>query len=206
MCTDPASVSCSPSAIALRENSQWFAAYTYANHEKRVAEQLRTKGVECFLPLYSSVHRWKDRKVTLQLPLFPGYVFVHLPAGKHFQVLQIPRVARIVGTSRQPTPLPEREIQVLMDAKALAIRTAPYRFLTIGTEVRVKAGCFEGVEGFVLRRKGMQGLIVTLRAISSAFVLEVNAEDLEPVRLRKGPKAQPPTSMPAHLAVGIPNC
>ena len=183
--------------MTLAETPQWFAAYTYANHEKSVAQQLRTRGVACFLPLYSAVHRWKDRKVTLELPLFPGYVFVHLAPVKHFQVLQIPRVARIVGTSRQPTPLPEREIQVLMDAKALAVRTEPYRFLTIGTKVRVKAGCFEGLEGFVLRRKGMQGIIVTLRAISSAFVIEVSAQDLELVRLPKPASGKPDNSMRA---------
>ena len=164
------------------ESYPWFAAYTSARHEKRVAQHLGSRGIECFLPTYSAVHRWKDRKVTLQLPLFPGYVFVRLPAQKHSQVLQVPGVARIVGTSQRPTPLPELEIKVLMDAKALKVRTEPYRFLTRGTRVRVKSGWFEGVEGFVLRRRGVRGIVVTLRMISSAFVLDVDAADLEPVR------------------------
>src|SRR6267378_327195 len=58
--------------------ARWYAAYTSANHEKRVAEQLGVREVEHFLPLYESVRRWKDRRVTLQLPLFPGYIFVHM--------------------------------------------------------------------------------------------------------------------------------
>jgi transcription antitermination factor NusG len=184
------------------EIPQWFAAYTFAHHEKRVAEQISRKGIECFLPLYSTVRRWKDRKVTLQLPLFPGYVFVHLAVERRFRVLEIPRVARIVGTSRQPTPLPDGEIQLLMDAKALAVRTEPYRFLTAGTKVRVKAGHFEGVEGFVLRRKGMRGIIVTLRAISSAFVLEVNAADLE----RTPPVARARDNFNRSSAFQLGNC
>lgn len=180
------------------EIPQWFAAYTCANHEKRVTEQLRERSVECFLPLYTSVRRWKDRKVTLQLPLFPGYVFVHLAPQKRFRVLQVPGVACMVGTSRQPTPLPDHEIQVLMDAKALAVRTQPYRFLTAGAKVRVKAGHFEGLEGFVLRRKGMQGMVVTLRAISSAFVLEVDAADLEPAAKPTTAAAPARTAMALH--------
>jgi len=53
---------------------RWYAAYTCANHEKRVAAELGARDVEHFLPLYSSMRRWKDRRVQLQLPLFPGYV------------------------------------------------------------------------------------------------------------------------------------
>ena len=68
----------------------WYAACTCANHEKRVAEQLGRRSVECFLPLYESVRRWKDRRVRLALPLFPGYVFVRMTLRSRLQVLQIP--------------------------------------------------------------------------------------------------------------------
>src|SRR6267378_2705469 len=76
---------------------RWYAAYTSANHEKRVAEQLDVRSVEHFVPLYESVRRWKDRKVRLQLPLFPGYVFVRLVQRERLRVLQVPGVARLVG-------------------------------------------------------------------------------------------------------------
>jgi len=56
----------------------WYAAYTRAQHEKSVAAELGMREVEHFLPLYSCVRRWKDRRVQLELPLFPGYVFVRL--------------------------------------------------------------------------------------------------------------------------------
>jgi len=60
---------------------QWYAAYTRSNHERRVADQLGKREVEHFLPEYESVRKWKDRKVRLQMPLFPGYVFVLGAAG-----------------------------------------------------------------------------------------------------------------------------
>ena len=41
----------------------WYAAYTKANHEKRVAQQLEQRSVEHFLPLYESMRRWKDRRM-----------------------------------------------------------------------------------------------------------------------------------------------
>src|SRR6266849_6613115 len=77
--------------------ARWYAAYTSAHHEKRVAEQLGVREVEHFLPLYESVRRWKDRRVKLQLPLFPGYVFVWLAPCVRLQVLLVPGVVHLVS-------------------------------------------------------------------------------------------------------------
>ncbi|MGC1416878.1 MAG: transcription termination/antitermination NusG family protein, partial [Candidatus Acidiferrum sp.] len=48
---------------------RWYAVYTSANHEKKVAAEFGRRSVESFLPLYSSVRRWKDRRVQLEVPL-----------------------------------------------------------------------------------------------------------------------------------------
>jgi transcription antitermination factor NusG len=105
----------------------WYAAYTTANHEKRVAEQLAVRSVEHFLPQYASVRRWKDRRVRLELPLFPGYVFVRLALRDRLQVLKIPGVAKLVGFNGTPTALPEEEIATLRTSLAMwrSRRAAP---------------------------------------------------------------------------------
>src|SRR5258707_12109730 len=89
---------------------QWYALYTRANHEKRVAAELMQRSVENFLPLYSSVRRWKDRRVTLDLPLFPGYVFVRMALRDRLRVVQIPSVGRLVGFGGSPAGLPGTEM------------------------------------------------------------------------------------------------
>ena len=43
-----------------------------------MADQFSVKGIENYLPAYEEVHQWKDRKKKVQVPLFPGYVFVRL--------------------------------------------------------------------------------------------------------------------------------
>src|SRR5260370_30009077 len=97
---------------------RWYAAYTSANHEKRVALQLGQRSVEHFLPLYDSVRRWKDRKMQLQLPFFPGYVFVRLALRDRLQVLQMPGVARLVGFTGLPCALSGSEIQPIQTCLA----------------------------------------------------------------------------------------
>ena len=81
---------------------RWYAAYTSANHEKRVAEQLVVRSVEHFLPVYASVRRWKDRRVTLQLPLFPGYVFVRMALQDRLEPHPYLRVGRRVRVKGGP--------------------------------------------------------------------------------------------------------
>src|SRR5258708_26480923 len=88
----------------------WYAVYTCANHEHRVADQLAVRGVEHFLPLYESLRRWTDRKVRLRMPLFPGYIFVQLALRDRLRVLEVPSVVRLVGFNGRPAPLPEADV------------------------------------------------------------------------------------------------
>lgn len=160
---------------------RWYAAYTSANHEKRVAEQLEARAVEHFLPAYSSVRRWKDRRVTLQLPLFPGYVFVRMELRNRLQVLQIPGVARLVGFGGMPTPLPQDEMDALRAGLAGGLRAEPHPYLNVGRRVRVKQGPLAGLEGILLRWKGNWRVVLSLDLIQRSVAVDVDASALEPV-------------------------
>lgn len=163
---------------------QWYAAYTSANHEKRVAEQLGARSVEHFVPLYESVRRWKDRKVRLQLPLFPGYVFVRLALPDRLHVLQVPGVARLVGFNGHPCALADSEIEALKAGLVSGVRAEPHPYLAVGRRVRMKSGPFEGRQGILLRRKGNLRLVLSLDLIMRSVVIEVEAADVDPRGVR----------------------
>jgi transcription antitermination factor NusG len=118
----------------------WYAAYTRANHEKRVADQLAERGVAHFLPQYDSVRKWKDRKVHLQMPLFPGYVFVHLALRNRLKVLQVPGIASLVGCAGRPVAVPEEEFARIRGFLKRGLRAEPHPYLTAGRRVRVCSG------------------------------------------------------------------
>src|SRR5207302_10992780 len=59
-----------PELHAAYVEPNWYVAYTRANHEKRVAEQLERRAVEYLLPFYTSVRRWKDRREVVRLWAF----------------------------------------------------------------------------------------------------------------------------------------
>jgi transcription antitermination factor NusG len=160
---------------------RWYAAYTSANHEKRVAEQLGVRDVEHFLPTYSSVRRWKDRRVTLAMPLFPGYVFVRLALRDRLKVLQLPGVARLVGFNGMPTALPQEEIEALRAGLASGVSAEPHPYLTVGRRVRLVSGPLAGMTGILLRRKGKFRVVISLELIQRSVAVDTDAADVEPL-------------------------
>lgn len=160
---------------------RWYAAYTRANHEKCVAQQLGAREVEHFLPLYTSMRRWKDRRVQLQLPLFPGYTFVRIALRDRLEVLKVPGVVRLVAFNGTPTPLADGEVERLRRAVAQGVRAEPHPFLTIGRPVRVTAGPLGGYEGILLRRSKSLRVIVSIELIRRSIAVEVDAIYVEPL-------------------------
>jgi transcription antitermination factor NusG len=161
---------------------RWYAVYTRANHEKRVAEQFSTREVEHFLPTYSSVRRWKDRRVVLELPLFSGYVFVRLALQNRLRVMQVPGVARLVAFDGTPAALPDGEIEALRSSLAMGVRAEPHPFLRVGRRVRVKSGPLSGMEGILSRRKGSLRVVISVNLIQRAVAVELDEAEVEALR------------------------
>jgi len=160
---------------------RWYAAYTCANHEKRVREQLEQRSLESYLPVYEAVRRWKDRRMRLQLPLFPGYVFVRMALVDRLRVLQVPSVVHLVGFNGHLAALPDAEIEGLKNGLAGGVRADPHPFLTAGRRVRIKAGPLEGREGILLRRKGSLRVVLSIELIQRSIVVDVDVADVQPL-------------------------
>jgi transcription antitermination factor NusG len=173
----------------------WYAAYTRSRHEKAISVQLTQMSVEQFLPLYESVHQWKDRKVRVQLPLFPGYIFVYLPLRDELSVLQIPGVVRLVSFNGRPLVLPEGELMALRKGLSSGVSVKPHRYmnLAVGRFVKVKSGPLSGLTGRLIRRKGDCRIVISIESIMRSISTEISLDDIEiaSVRERGVPGSQP---------------
>jgi len=159
---------------------RWYAAYTCANHEKHVAAELDARTVEHFLPVYSSIRRWKDRRVRLNLPLFPGYVFVRVALCNRLRVLQIPSVVQLVGFNGKSAALPDEEMEILRSCLSQGLRAKPHPFLTVGRQVRITGGPFAGLEGVLKRKKSSLRVVVSLGLIQRSVAVDVDVADVAP--------------------------
>jgi len=157
----------------------WYAAYTCVHHEKKIAEQLERRDVESFLPLYETVHRWKDRRVRVELPLFPGYVFVRITLKDRLQVLEIPSVVRLVGFNSHPCALADEEMDALRNRLSRQLRAQPCPYLTVGRRVRIIGGPLAGLEGILLRKKGTLRVVLSIDMLLRSIIVDVDIADLD---------------------------
>ena len=187
--TSRASPKLAPNEQALSLNSEtrveefephWYAAYTCANHEKRVAQQLRMRSIEYLLPMYQSLRKWKDRRKRLELPLFPGYVFVRIPIRERLRVLELAGVVHLVGFGGLPSAVPDQEIEALRNIASCRLQAEPHSYPAVGRRVRIIRGPLEGMEGKLVRKKGLFRLVLSVDIIRQSASVEVDMRDVEP--------------------------
>jgi transcription antitermination factor NusG len=170
-----------PFCAGAETSPRWFALYTTPRHEKHVFEILAQRQIETFLPLYRTTRQWKkSRPVDLELPLFPTYVFVRIAREARGTVLSMPGVLSIVGSGREPWPVPDPDIEAIRLGLQMG-KIEPHPYLTAGERVRIKAGVMTGVEGVLVRKKNDFRVVLTLDAIMRSVAVEVDADDIEPV-------------------------
>lgn len=160
---------------------QWYAAQTRSRHEKAVAEQLRQRNIESFVPLYERVSKWKDRRVRLQLPLFDGYIFVRIALQERLRALEIPGVARLVSFGGLPNVLPAAEIDALRSRLENGVQVTPHPYLAIGQRVSIRGGPLAGWTGILVRQKSQYRLVVSVDLIQRSVSAEVEISDVEAI-------------------------
>jgi len=165
------------------DGEQWFALQTRARHEKVVAQQLCEKAVTNFLPLVKTVHRWSDRRKTVELPLFSGYVFARIAPrnDERVRVLRAYGALSFVGARGLGIPIPDAQIHAVRTVVEERVPYSVFPFLKIGQRVRVRSGALSGVEGTLVSRSGARALIVSLDAINQSLSVRIEGYDVEPI-------------------------
>jgi transcription termination/antitermination protein NusG len=159
----------------------WFALHVAPRHEKRVASVLSYKGYQQFFPTYQSRRKWSDRVKTLELPLFPGYVFCRIMHGiAAGLLLTTPGVIRVVGFGGKPYPVPDHEIDAIQKI-ALCPDIIPVPYLKVGQKVRICNGPLSGIAGMLTHIKNRRRLVVSVELIMRSIAVDVDAYDVRPI-------------------------
>ncbi len=165
------------------EAPRWYALHTRARHEKVVEQRLREQGMETFLPTVKEVHRWSDRKKTVEVPLFSCYVFVRcgLTPEDRTQIYRVDSILGFVGVHGTGSPIPDEQIE---NVRSVLSQTAPWRshpFLKAGQRVRVCGGALDGVEGVFLSENGDHSLIISVDVIQRSLAVRIDGYDVRPI-------------------------
>ena len=163
------------------ESQRWYGLHTRPRHEKIVAYRLEERGVTTFLPLVTEVHRWSDRKKTVQVPLFGCYVFAKFTPDRsdRLRVLRVDGVFGLVVTRGEGTAIPDEQIDAVRSLVETQLRWSSHPFLKIGQRVRIRSGALSGLEGILVSRNGDRTLVISIDAIQRSLALHVEGYEVE---------------------------
>lgn len=151
--------------------------HTRARNEKAVAEALSRQSVNHFLPLVPYRRRYAGRMRQVEIPLFPGYVFLCGGAAERQLALKTNRVAQVLEVKDQ-----ERLWNDLRQIERVIQSNEPVdlfpRIMT-GARCRVTSGSLKGIEGIVLRRRGPWRVYVGVEFLGQSAELEIESSLLE---------------------------
>lgn len=133
----------------------WYAVHTKSRHEDRVFIGLSQKSFQVFLPKIEVWSKRKDRRKKIQIPMFPGYIFVALPNidnATRLDVLKTFGVVRILGKPRgaEPLPVPDAKIDAIMRIVNSKVEVQQFQYPKVGEYAKIIDGPFQGIEGLVV--------------------------------------------------------
>jgi transcription antitermination factor NusG len=137
---------------------------------------LRVRGYEVLLPCYQRIRRWADRTKRVERALFEGYVFCRSTASVLARIISTPCVIRIVGDGRQPSPMPEEEIEAIQRIMTMRLVAEPWPYLQAGQRVRIEAGPLKGTEGIILSVKDHERFVVSVSLLQRSVAVELHPD------------------------------
>src|SRR5580693_5503893 len=172
-----------PVALMENESEQWYGLHTRPRHEKIVAQRLGERGVTTFLPLVTEVHRWSDRKKSVEMPLFSCYVFAKFVPNRseRLRVLRVDGVFGLIGARGEGAPIPDEQIDAVRNLVEGELPWSSHPFLKIGQRVRIRSGALNGVEGVLVQRNGDRTLVISVDAIQRSLAVRVEGYEVEPI-------------------------
>lgn len=161
----------------------WYALYSRPRSEKKLADILKKKGFEAYLPLLPLRRKWSDRIKIVEMPAFPSYVFVLADMPKDaISIKKIPYCVSIVQSAGEPAEIDSADLDLLKLAisefsDGLVVRdTANF---AIGDKVRLKLGPFAGREAIVEQIQGQTHLLIHFPALNKTIQVRIPVEQVE---------------------------
>jgi len=159
---------------------RWLVYYTIARREKDLMRKLEAAGIPFFGPLIRRRLRSPGGRTRESfVPLFPGYVFSWTDDDQRRAALATNTVARWIPVGDERMLVDDlRAIRRLIECDQ---PLTPEARLEPGQPVRVRSGPLRDIEGTVIRRRGVERLLVAVRFLNQGASIELEDVDLEPI-------------------------
>jgi len=139
----------------------WYIVQTFSSFEQKVAETLKDiivknslndKIDEVLVPTHEVTEVKRGKRVKRKRKFFPSYVLVKMEMNKelYHKIKNIQKVTGFLGTTGNPAPVPEKEINKIMGRiKEGSMIPETQISFDIGEQVKVCEGPFASFSGLV---------------------------------------------------------
>lgn len=103
----------------------------------------------------------------------------------------------IVGWAGRPAVIPQEEIDAVRRMVESPLRIEPHSYLQCGERVRINDGPLQGVQGFLVRKKNLFRVVVSLEVLGRSAGVEIDMSSIE--RLVSPDLASATQSLPACI-------
>jgi transcriptional antiterminator NusG len=157
---------------------KWYVVHTYSGFENRVKLSLQERIIAANMqPLFSDilipeediVELVSGEKKTSKRKFFPGYILVRMEMNDNtwHLVKDTPKVTGFIGGRDKPTPIPDKDVEVLKSRiDEGTLKPKPKFKFEEGDHVRIIDGPFTNFDGVIDEVKPEKG---KLRVIVSIF-------------------------------------
>ena len=151
----------------------WYVVYTKPKWEKKVAEQLTQKGIECYCPLVTQIRQWTDRKKKVQVPLFNSYVFVHLDEADRNLVFQSTGVVRYLFWLGKPAVVLDQEINTIKEWLGSSDKyDVSLSTLQVGAKITLESGPFKS-QSAIVQEVGKSHYVLILESMGCVLKMKL---------------------------------
>jgi transcription antitermination factor NusG len=155
----------------------WYGVRVRPKGEARASSELSIRGFEAFLPTRRIRRRWSDRVKTLEVPVFPGYLFCRFLPEERVKVLDAPAVIQILGIGATPTPVSDSEIEALQTMVTSHLMLTPWPYLRSGQHIRIGHGPLAGIDGIVTEAQdGNPRVVVSVTLLQRSIATEIERD------------------------------
>jgi transcription antitermination factor NusG len=160
-------------------HGEWWVIHTKARHEKALAADLQRREIGCFLPLIRTLRRHGDRKVQVELPLFPSYLVLCGGESERYLTLMTHRVANVIKVASQERL--KHELRQIYRVTASDQPVDLYPRLQRGQRCRIIRGSLRGLEGIVVRRRDVCRIYLGVDVLGQSAEVEIDASSVEAI-------------------------
>lgn len=160
------------------KQKRWYVIFTKHNCEKKLQQTLETNGYNSYVPVYSTVRQWSDRKKKVIVPLINSVVFVQVPEILLNDLYNFSHVKGILKELGKPAIVRDYEIEnlkiIAKEWNGEAVSTnSENQYFEKGDKVEVLRGPFAGIFGELVEINGKHRVVVRLKSMNVEFMINV---------------------------------